>query len=602
MKNKINFDGILSFFILAATIYADYIIFLAKTLPINWRYISIAIVTLIGLLLLALSFKKMKKTGTWIRRIMTILFIFLFAFTSINLDKVRNFTNRVTDVQDENIEKISVVVKADSKFDALSDLKNKTIYYQDGTDKSNAEFVMKKVESDVSKVKFKSENNYFSLAQQLMDGKIDAMIITNSYIQSVEDGLEGFEGSIRSLKTYERNVSKTEKKHTGADLDLTQDVFTVLISGMDETGSPNHNSRSDVNMLLMVNPKTNHIEMVSFPRDSFVPNPALGNASDKLTHTGNDGVENTMLAIEQVVGFDINFYVKVNFTSVVEFVDALGGIEVDVPIAFCEQDSERSFAEADLQCLEKGLQKVDGEEALAFARHRKTEGVGDIGRTHAQQKVIMGMLKKALTPSGATKVPVLLDIVPKYVVTNISDEQLNHFISYELENMKPWTTSQMTLENGYNANLITASMGGTPLSCYVLSPFDLEVVWQKYWLLNNPSTFKDFKFNLNNLNPENMPEMPKNANLVLYGDDLSKYLGVETKEPVEEEEKPVQPTPEPTVPEQPTTPEEPTTPENPTTPDQPTTPDSGNSDGGTTGGGNQNNGNNQGGTTTPTNP
>lgn len=539
MKNKINFDGVLSFFILAACVWADYVVFTATSLPTAWRYIIIAVVTIITLLLFVLTFKRMPNWGKWIRRIFTILFIIIFVFSSVNLDKFRIFTTRVTDVKDENLESISVVVKADSKIDDIKDLSKKTIFYQNGTDESNAKFVMDELQKDVKNVKFDSENNYFTLAQLLLDGEIDALIISNSYIRSIEDGLEGFEAGIKIVKTYQRSVDRLDKEHTGAELDLTQDVFTVMVSGMDETGDPNVNSRSDVNMLLIVNPKINHVEMISFPRDSYVPNPALGNISDKLTHTGNDGVENTMTAIEQVVGFDINFFVKVNFTSVVEMVDALGGVTVDVPVAFCEQNSERSFAEEDLQCLSVGEQHVDGEQALAFARHRKSEGVGDIGRTHAQQKVIMAMIQKVLTPSGATKVPELLDIIPKYVVTNISNEQLNDFISYELENMAPWTTSNMTLENGYNATLITASMGSTPLSCYVLSRNDLETVWQKYYIMNNPVSFKDFTFNLNDLNPAGIPKYTPSSNLVLYGDDLSAYLGSDTSDnneaPKEEE-------------------------------------------------------------------
>lgn len=530
MKNKINFDGVLSFFILAACIWTDYVVFTATSLPTAWRYIIIAVVTIITLLLFVLTFKRMPNWGKWIRRIFTILFIIIFVFSSVNLDKFRIFTTKVTDVKDENLESISVVVKADSKINDLEDLSKKTVFYQNGTDEENAKFVMNELKDEVKNVKFDSENNYFTLAQLLLDGDIDALIISNPYIRSIEDGLEGFEAGIKIVKTYQRPVDRLDKEHTGAELDLTQDVFTVMISGMDETGDPNTNSRSDVNMLLIVNPKINHVEMISFPRDSYVPNPALGNMSDKLTHTGNDGVENTMNAIEQVVGFDINFFVKINFTSVVEMVDALGGVTVDVPVAFCEQNSERSFAEEDLQCLEVGEQHVDGEEALAFARHRKSEGVGDIGRTHAQQKVIMAMIEKVLTPSGATKVPELLDIIPKYVVTNISNEQLNNFISYELENMAPWTTSSMTLENGYNTELATASMGSTPLSCYLLNRIDLETVWQKYYIMNNPVSFKDFTFNLNDLNPTGIPKFTPNSNLVLYGDDLSAYLGNTTSD------------------------------------------------------------------------
>ncbi|HFL3113565.1 TPA: LCP family protein, partial [Clostridioides difficile] len=114
-----------------------------------------------------------------------------------------------------------------------------------------------------------------------------------------------------------------------------------------------------------VNPVANHIDMVSIPRDALVPNTALNNANDKLTHTGNDGIENSVETIQNFFGIPIDYYARVSFNSLIEIVDTIGGIDVDVEIDFCEQDENRSFKKEDLICLKKGKQHLNGKQALA---------------------------------------------------------------------------------------------------------------------------------------------------------------------------------------------------------------------------------------------
>lgn len=569
MRKKISIDGVLSFFMIAAFGYAAYILFNARSIPFNWRLISIALCTILTLLCFILTFKKMPSWAIWTRRVICVLLALSLGLGGFYLGKIGIFTSTVTDVKKEAGVKVSLVVKSDNKVKDILDLEGLTVGIENANDKENANFVKKQLEKDVDDITFISEENYLTLGQSLLDEDIDALIISDNFIPTIEEWQEGFTSQTKTIKTYTRSVINKVTSSTGNGLDLNKDCFTVLISGTDETGDPSHNSRSDVIMLVIVNPVTKQVQMVSFPRDSYIPNPALGYGYDKLTHTGNDGVENTMTAIENVVGFDIDFYVKVNFTSVVKIVDALGGIEVDSPLAFCEQDSERNFE--NLQCLEKGVQKVDGEKALAFARHRKSDGVGDIGRTHAQQKVLTAMINKALTAEGIAKIPDILDILPDYLVTNISEAQLENFISYQLENMGSWTINQLTLENGYSALLTTASMGSTPLDCYLLNRTDVKKLSALYYAIYNPSPLKDFAFDLNDLTYDET-KAKYNSEIIYTDSDYSAHLG-NTQEPVKEEEDtptvetPV--TPPVTKPDnggEQEQPEEPTTPEVPSNP------------------------------------
>ena len=194
--------------------------------------------------------------------------------------------------------------------------------------------------------------------------------------------IKDFEKNVQILKTY----SKTDTIKTKEQKDITKQTFTVYLSGLDSTGSPDQQTRTDTNLLLIVNPVANHIDMVSIPRDALVPNTALNNANDKLTHTGIYGIDTSVDTISQFFGIPVDYYARVSFNSMIEIVDTIGGIDVDVELDFCEQDENRSFKKDDLICLKKGEQHLDGKQALAYSRHRKTEGYDNAGRERAQQR------------------------------------------------------------------------------------------------------------------------------------------------------------------------------------------------------------------------
>lgn len=525
MKKKITLDGILSFFVVAATIWADYSLFVSGSIPMKWRICAIAFISVLALLMVVLTLKKLPDWGKWVRRVVCIVLVIALGVGSFYISKVNSFTSNITDVKDAS-ETISLVVNNNSEIEELADLKGKTVGVNTLADKSNSEYVRSLIDEEVKKVSYYEDNNYIDLANALLNSEIDALIISNSYINSasIEESVPGFSAELKIIQSWDRITSNKNALAGNSDLDLTKDPFTVLISGMDDTGSPNHNSRSDVNMLVMVNPQTRMIQMVSFPRDAYIPNPALGYGNDKLTHTGNDGIENVVTALENVIGFDIDFYAKVNFTSLLEIVDTLGGVTVNVPYTFTEQNSKR---ELDTIHVEAGEQVLDGEEALAFARHRYSAGVGDVGRTKAQQMVLTAIIKKTL--SSPTKIPTLLDIMPNYMVTNVSNKQLQNFVSYQLENMGSWKMLSYTLENGYNASLITASMGSVPLSCNVLNRADIYTLWEKYEAIYNPQSINEFKFDLSDLSAYTpIASLQSGSNVVFSDQDLSAFLGSTT--------------------------------------------------------------------------
>ncbi|OCN04732.1 hypothetical protein A4S06_10585 [Erysipelotrichaceae bacterium MTC7] len=542
-----------------AVLAAAYFTFQVRVVPIKYRIAVIAISAIIFLILLALSFKRFQMKATWVRRFFVVVFTALFAFVAVYAYKGDDTLQSMTDRTKDKYITISVLTKADSSLEKLDDLENTTVGFQEETDEENASFAKKQINTSVSNVSYAGQSNYTDLANSLIAGDIDALIISKSSISTVEDHIEGFTDEVKEIATFQRKVEQTTSKNSGKD--LTKEPFTVLLSGIDTSDTGEASQRSDVNMILIVNPITNHMEMVSFPRDSYIPNLALGGINDKLTHLGNNGVENIMDSIAAISGFEIDFYVQVNFTSVVEIVNAMGGVEVDVAMDFTEQNSNRSFEDGDLITLKKGLQTLNGEEALAYARNRHDQEDGDVGRTRAQQDIIKAMINKLTTAEGVKAVPSLMNTATKYIETDISYAQLSDFVNYEIDHLEPWTFGSTSLDNGgFDQIPIPYAGGSMPLSVYILSLQDMELLYYRYEMIVKPIKFKEFSFDLNDLYSQ-LPAYNRPATGMFVGDDFSgeKSGGDYTSEEPEYQAPVVE---EPEVPETPVV-EEPNTPENP---------------------------------------
>lgn len=494
-KNQI--DMISSFIYLLCTLFFIWSLFHLGMIPSKYIILIAAIFLILFFIQLILDILDYRGWIKIAKRICCGLLSVILVVGGVFISRASSSLNRFNDDSNISTSLIQILALQENTAASLADLSNSQIGYQSSSDQANADYAISKILDDetISNVTYHEYDTYPKLVEALYNHEIDAMIFTSSYLPSINEQFEDFNSKVKVIQEYKREV---EHNSGVTDKDLVQTPFTVYVTGIDQLGDPSVNSHSDVNILLMIDPKNNHIEMVSIPRDAYVPNADLNYYPDKLTHTGNTGVDNIIRSMEGVFGIDIDYYAKASFSSVIEIVDALGGIEVNVPVAFCEQDENRSFASQDLICLNEGTQLVNGKQALAFARHRKS--YGDLQRNMAQQEVIKGMVNAALTPSGITKIPNLLEIAPNYISTNLPMNKLRALINDELENVQPWSFSSVSMENGANDMLPTASMGSDlPLSVYILSQYDINNVYQKYLSIFEPSKLSDFEFNLNNL-------------------------------------------------------------------------------------------------------
>ncbi|KAB2336775.1 LytR family transcriptional regulator [Cytobacillus depressus] len=225
--------------------------------------------------------------------------------------------------------------------------------------------------------------------------------------------------------SYEPIIREQTKREQKVDPKL--DNISVLIVGIDDSNTRNYSSgsRTDALMLATFNEQAKSVKLLSIPRDSYVYIPRKG-YNDKINHAyGKGGIASTMETVEGLLDIPIDYYVNVNFNAFIDIVDALSGIEVDVPYTFSEQDShDRQNAIH----LKAGLQQLNGEEALALARTRKLDN--DVERGKRQQEILKAIANKATSVKSVTKYADVIEAVGENMTTDLSFTEMKKFIDY----------------------------------------------------------------------------------------------------------------------------------------------------------------------------
>lgn len=278
-------------------------------------------------------------------------------------------------------------------------------------------------------------------AADLFAGNVDAIIYNEAYTELMDDAVEGFSDNTRII--YEMDIRTEIKLGGGSDDTLTKEVFTVYISGIDTYGEVSATSRSDVNIIAVVNPTTHQILLVTTPRDSFVPlyGPDVEQgAMDKLTHAGVYGIETSMATLGELYETEINYFVRLNFTSLIDIVDILGGVDVYSEYEFTTGDESGCIVD-----VHEGMNHFNGEQALAFSRERHNLDDGDNQRGRNQQAVITGLLKKVISPTMLIRASSLMNQLSKDVEMNITQNQLNALVKDQLSSNAKWYIQSVDL-------------------------------------------------------------------------------------------------------------------------------------------------------------
>ncbi len=451
---------VFSLLLVIVTVIFFGMIFSMNILPIKYMTILLGIYApIVIILVLLMLMKKLKLKIKIPCEIISVILVFILFLGISYLNKTMNFIGKIKDKKYQT-ENYYVVVLENSQYQDLNSLKNKTIGIHTSTLDSQEDAF-----NDFNKklsYNGKDYTDFMKLGNDLINKNIDAMFINGSYLSILQDEDETFGSKMKILEIIEIKIkNETIKK----DIDVTKEPFNLYISGIDIYGNITSVSRSDVNIIVTVNPVTHQILLTSIPRDYYVRLHGTTGYRDKLTHAGIYGVDMSISTLEDLLDIDINYYARVNFTTLIKLVDAIGGVDVYSDYTFTSHHGNFKF--------NVGMNHMNGEQALGFTRERYAFKDGDRQRGKNQQKVITAIINKALSSKTLiTKYTNILDSLQSSFQTNLGSNKIYSLVNMQLDKMPSWEITSISLD-GTGKSEYTYSYSGGKL--YVMEP-DLSTV------------------------------------------------------------------------------------------------------------------------------
>lgn len=447
---------------LAAVELVASIAFIISVLFLNMlpgKYLAVfALVLLIVFLLILLT--QLKAEGYGIAgKLVSVFMSAVLVFGSYYVVKANSMVAEISG-GDKKVDKVVVAVLKDNPAETIEDAAGYSFgvqYAMKGDEiRGTISEINGKLGSEIATVEY---NGLSEQAAALQSGEVDAIIYNEAYAAILEEAFEGYSESVKVIYSHE---VESEIKNIAIDVKVKEEPFVVYISGIDVYGAIETNSRSDVNILAVVNPETHQVLLVTTPRDYYVAIPGVtGGARDKLTHAGIYGVDASMATLGELYDTEIQFYARVNFTSLIQMVDALGGVDVYSEFAFTTSSDSGLVMD-----VVQGVNHFDGKQALAFSRERQHLASGDYQRGKNQQAVIKAMIEKAISPAILAGANGILESVSGNVDTNMSAEQIQTLIK-----------SQLDSGQGWNIVSVAAEGSGDMQYCYSYSGAPLSVAW-----------------------------------------------------------------------------------------------------------------------------
>lgn len=449
---------VFAYFLILTYLVFSYMILKLDMIPMKYAVIIFGVLTIIvGVLSVLLLIKKIKNGIKYASMVISLIFTIIFGAGVFYISETEDFMKKIG-INDTIMEKYYVVVNTDSEYKKIADLKGKNI----GTFDEKMDIydeAIKLLKEDVS-AKLKKYESVQDMSEELLNEKLDGIIISANHKDVIDEGVTGFKDLTTIIHTIEVEVEvKNQVEH--ADIDISSEVFNVYISGTDSYGSIQGRSRSDVNMIATINPKTNEVLLTSIPRDYYVQLHGTTGYKDKLTHAGMYGAEKSIKTIEDFMDIEIDYYVKVNFSTLIGLVDTIGGIDVYSDTAFVPWTDRSVY-------IPKGMVHMNGKMAIAFARERYAYFEGDRHRIQNQQDVLTAIINKAMkSPAILTKYTELLEKLSNSFETNVNIEEVTGLIKLQIDKMPSWTIKKYSL-NGRDSENCTYSFGSQKL--YVMEP------------------------------------------------------------------------------------------------------------------------------------
>lgn len=469
------------FFWLLSLLCAAILLYIFKTapmIPAKWSLYLLGILVIILSITGFFSYRKPKTNFlkyNFVMKIVNVIFIVIFSITSILLPY---YEARVTSIVNNNnviTNKVKInfyTLKNSYKnqhteiFGASDNLQeaDSNLSESDFVDQYKSSVFITSFNSDLThqqetvtdldtilgqSANLTDRNSVYEAADALYSNE-GQLLILNESLSSVLTDSENYSDFLDNTKVvFSIYVDTDAVKAEINDVSLTTEPFSVFFGGNDEEGDLSLTGRTDVDMVVTVNPTSHQIVITSFPRDSYVGNPALNNQPDKLTHLGMSGIDNTLTGLSNILKTPIDNYILINFSTYREIINALGGVDVINPYTF-EADDGETFQE--------GTIHLAGDSALMYVRERHHLPDGDFGRNMHQQLVMQAIIKKLSSPEVIVRFNSLLTALNGTFLTNLSSNSIYSFC-------------QMQLEENINWNVVTyRAMGGTGYAVCASAP------------------------------------------------------------------------------------------------------------------------------------
>lgn len=472
------FGVIFSIVMIAATMYLLFNIIKLNVLPTKLLFLITIVFVLLDLIfILLLCFA----TKGVVSKIICIIFALAISLGSClggyYMSKTGGLLSNMTNIAKHSKNTVSVVVKESSDMKKKTDLAGRSVGTLANINTVGSKKILRELTHSGISMEQKEFGSMTEMLESFYNGEVDSIVISESSRSQITDmeAYANFDNNTRVVYQTSYKVENTDKAKAVSN--ITNTPFNVLISGSDTRGGFDENGRSDVIMVATVNPKTGTILLTSVPRDFYVTtacDAADGcqqGALDKITHTGIHGTNTTKRTVEQLLGIEINYTFKVGFDTVTDIVDAVGGIDVNVEPGYACND----FLNLSGFSVHEGVNHLNGEQALAYARERYAYSEGDRQRTKNQQQVLMGIVDKITSPAIVTNYASIMDSMSDTFSTTMSSQEISDLIKYQLNSNPKWKMEQYMV-NGTGDTLMCAELGD---AAYVMVPDQSTVTTAK---------------------------------------------------------------------------------------------------------------------------
>ena len=470
-ENKVGkiFGILFSVLLIVATMYLLFQLIQLNVLPTKLLFlITIVFVLLDAIFVLLLVFA----TKGAVSKIICIIFALAISLGSAlggyYMSKTGNLLSSITQVTKNAKNTVSVVVKESSDMKKKEDLAGHSVGTLRNIGTTGSKKALKELNNSGIVMNQTKYDSMSAMLEAFYNGEVDSIIINESSRSQITDmeNYADFDNNTRVVYQTSYTIENTDKANAVSNITTTP--FNVLISGSDTRGGFDENGRSDVIMVATVNPKTSTILLTSIPRDYYVTTACDAGdgcqegALDKITHTGIHGTNTTKRTVEKLLGIEINYTFKVGFDTVTDIVNALGGVDVTVEPGYANDN----FLQLPGFSVHEGVNHLNGEQALAYARERYAYQEGDRQRTKNQQQVLMGIVDKVTSPSVITNYASIMDSFANTFSTTMSSDEISSLIKYQLNNNPKWKMEQYMVD-GTGDTLMCAELGN---AAYVMVP------------------------------------------------------------------------------------------------------------------------------------